>query len=84
MVDFKQLDFPTRAGLVASVTAILGVLIPPIAVMSALVAIAFSGTAWWRAHRWAEPNPVARFCFLGCVALLVLIFVGSALYNAAN
>jgi hypothetical protein len=84
VVDFKQLDFPTRAGLVASVTAILGVLIPPISVASALVAIAFSGTAWWRAHQRGEANPVARLCLLGCVALVTLIIVGSALYNAAS
>src|SRR5687767_7919889 len=44
-VAWKQLDFPTRAGLVATVMAVLGALIPPISVISALVAIAFSGTA---------------------------------------
>lgn len=84
VVDLKQFDFPTRAGLVASVMAILGVLIPPISVTSALVAIAFSGTAWHRARRRGESNPVARFCLFGCGALVVFIIVGNALYGAGN
>jgi hypothetical protein len=66
------------------VIAVLGVLIPPISVMSALVAIAFSGAAWQRGRRRGESNPVARFCLLGCVALVALVIVGSALYNAGN
>lgn len=84
MVDFKQLDFPTRVGLIATVVAVLGVLIPPISVVSALVAIAFSGIAWWRAHQRGEANPVARFCLLGCVALVAVIIVGNAFYSANN
>jgi uncharacterized membrane protein YidH (DUF202 family) len=83
-MDWKQLDFPTRAGLVATVMAILGVIVPPISVASALVAIAFSGTAVARARRRQQPNPVARLCLLASVALVVLIVVGSAIYSAAS
>ena len=84
-MDWKQqLDFPTRAGLVATVMAILGALIPPISVTSAFVAIALSGTAVERARRRRQSNPVARLCLLVSVALVVLIVVGSAIYGARN
>lgn len=84
LVDWKQLDFPTRAGLVATVMAVLGALIPPISVMSALVGTALSGTAVHRAHRRRQPNPVARLCLVVSVALVVMIIVGSAIYSGGN
>ena len=84
VVDWKQLDLPTRAGFVASVMAVLGVLVPPISLASALVAIAFSGVGWQRARHRGETNSVAKFCLAGCVALVVVVIVGSAIYSAAN
>jgi hypothetical protein len=84
LVEWKQLDFPTRAGLVATVMAVLGALIPPISVMSALVAIAFSGTAVQRARRRRQSNPVARLCLVVSVAVVALIIVGSAIFSAGN
>ena len=83
-MNWKQLDFPTRAGLVASVMALIGAPIPPVSVMSAFVAIAFSATAWQRARRRGQSNPVARLCLLGCVGLAAVIIVGSALYSAGS
>jgi uncharacterized membrane protein len=83
-MDWKQLDFPTRAGLVAVVVAILGVLIPPISVLSALVAVAFSATALRRAHRRRQSNPVARLCLVVSVAVVALIILGSAIYSTGN
>jgi ABC-type transport system involved in cytochrome c biogenesis permease subunit len=83
-MDWKQLDFPTRAGFVATVMAVLGVLIPPISVTSAVVAIAFSGTALLRARRRQQSNPVAKFCLLVSVAFVALVVVGSAIYSARN
>jgi hypothetical protein len=79
-MDFKQWDFPTRAGFVASVMAILGVFIPPIGVASAMVAVAFSGTAWLQARRAGESNPVARLCCIGCAALIAVVIIGNAIY----
>ncbi len=84
VMNWKQLDFPTRAGVVATVMAILGALIPPISVTSALVAIAFSGTAVHRAHRRRQSNPVARTCLVVSVALVVVVVLGSAIYAAGN
>ena len=79
-MNWSQLDFATRAGVVASVMALLGVLVPPFGIASALVAIAFSAVGWGRAHRQGNPNPVARFCLLGCLALIVLVVGGNAVY----
>jgi uncharacterized membrane protein YidH (DUF202 family) len=81
-MDWKQLDFPTRAGFVATVMAVLGVLIPPISVSSALVAIAFSATAVQRAHRRRQSNPVAKICLSVSAGLVALIVIGSAIYSA--
>ncbi len=64
--------------------AVLGVIVPPISLASAVVAIAFSGIGWQRARHRGEANPVAKFCFAGCLALVVVIIVGSAIYSAAN
>ena len=83
-MDWKRLDVPTRAGFVASVMAVLGVIVPPISLASALVAIAFSGIGWQRARRRGEANSVAKFCFAGCVVLVILVIVGNAIYSAAN
>ncbi|MGZ8748431.1 MAG: hypothetical protein ACXWZ2_15835 [Mycobacterium sp.] len=83
-VNWTQLDFPTRAGFIATIMAILGVLVPPASVASACVAIAFSGFGWQRSRRRGESNRVARLCAIGCTALVVLIIVGSAVYGAAN
>ena len=64
--------------------AVLGALIPPISVMSALVAIAFSGTAVQRARRRRQSNPVAQLCLVVSVAVVALIILGSAIYSAGN
>ena len=68
----------------AGVVAVVGVLVPPISLASALVAIVFSGIGWRRARRRGEANPVAKFCLAACVALVVVIIVGSAIYSAAS
>ena len=83
-MTWTQLDFPTRAGLVAAVFAVVAVLIPPISVMSGVVAIAFSGTALQRSRRLRKPNPVAKLCLLGSIALVGLIILGSAIYSAGS
>jgi hypothetical protein len=83
-VNWAQLDFPTRAGFVATIMAVLGVLVPPVSVASACVAIAFSGVGWQRSRRRGEANLVARTCTIGCAALVGLIVVGSAVYGAAD
>jgi hypothetical protein len=83
-VDWRQLDFPSRAGLVATVLAILGVVVPPISVASALVAIAFSGTAVHRAHRGGTRNRVALLCVGVSVGLVVVVVVGNVIYAAGN
>jgi hypothetical protein len=84
LMDWKRLDFPTRAGLVATVMAILGALIPPISVASAFVAIAFSGTAVQLARRRGQSNRVARLCLVVSIALVVVILLGSAIYGAGT
>jgi hypothetical protein len=83
-VNWAQLDFPTRAGFIATIMAILGVLVPPTGLASACVAIAFSGVGWQRSRRRGESNRVARRCAIGCTALVVFVVIGSAVYGAAN
>ncbi|MEP7201935.1 MAG: hypothetical protein ABI894_04955 [Ilumatobacteraceae bacterium] len=83
-MDWRQLDFPTRAAFVATVMALLGVLVPPISVASALIAIAFSGSAVHRARRRRERNRVALICLAVSGGLVVLVIVGSAIYSAGT
>lgn len=80
VVDWDRLDFATRAGVVASVMALPGMIIPPFGIASALVAIAFCAVGWRHAHRRGNANPVARFGLLGCTALIVLVIGGNAIY----
>ena len=81
-MNWRELDFATRAGVVAAAMAVLGLVIPPLGLSSALVAIAFSSVGWRRSHRRGQPNPVALFCIAGCVALVIMVVGGSALYAA--
>ena len=83
-MDWRQLDLPTKVGLVATVLAVLGVVLPPIGVSSALVAIAFSGTAVYRAHRVGTRNRAALLCLAVSSGLVVLVVVGSAIYAVGN
>jgi hypothetical protein len=83
-MEWRELDFPTRAGVVAVVIAVVAVVVPPISVTSAVVAAVLSGTAIRRAHRRAEPNRIARLCLAVSVGLIVLIIVGSAIYALAD
>lgn len=64
--------------------AVVSLVVPPISLASALVAIAFSGVGWQRARHRGEANPVAKFCLAGCVALVGLVIMGNAIYSAAD
>jgi hypothetical protein len=81
---WHQRDLATRAGFVATVLAVLGVLIPPFAVASALVAVGFAGTAVIRARRRGETNRLGSLCLAVSGALIVVIVVGSAIYAAGR
>lgn len=83
-MDWRRLDFATRAGFVATAMAVLGVLVPPISMASALAAIGFSGTALLRSRRRGSPNRVALLCLVVSVGLIVLVVLGSAIYAAGN
>jgi hypothetical protein len=82
-MDWQQLDFPTRAGFIAAIMAVIGLIVPPIAITSAIVAVVFSGVGWRRSRRRGQANPVAKGCFLATTAIIVLVVVGSAIYSAA-
>ncbi|MGF1600300.1 MAG: hypothetical protein ACFCVK_25945 [Acidimicrobiales bacterium] len=79
---WQRLDFPTRAGVVATVLAVLGVLIPPIGVTSGVVAIVFSAVAAYRARGSRRSNPVAKICLAVSAGLIVLVVAGNAIYAA--
>ena len=66
--------------MIATAVAVFGIVIPPIGLASALVAIGFSAVAWRRARRRGDTNTVARACLLGCVTLIVVVVGGSAIY----
>ena len=81
---WRQLDVPTRVGAVATVMALAGVVIPPIGVTSAVVAIGFSATAVLRARRRNESNRVALICLIVSIAVIVLVVIGNAIYAALD
>lgn len=83
-MDWRRLDFPTRAGFVATVMAVLAVVIPPVSVVSSVVAIAYSKTAVGRARRAGSANRVAVACLAVSAGMLVLIVIGSAIYAAGS
>ena len=64
--------------------ALLALLFPPVSVPSAVVAIAFSATAVWRARNAGEPNRVATACLAVSAGFLALIVIGSVIYAVAN
>lgn len=83
-MDWQLLDLPTRVGLVATVIAVLAVVVPPVSVASALVAVAFSGAAVRRARGGGRQNRVAGYCLTVSIGLLVLVVVGSAIYASGG
>ncbi|MDH4144516.1 MAG: hypothetical protein OEY23_05030 [Acidimicrobiia bacterium] len=83
-MDWAELDLPTRVGAVATIIAVLGLLVPPIGLASACVGGVVSGTAWRRSRRRGTSNRTASLCTIGCAALVVLIVVGNLVYAAAN
>lgn len=83
-MNWQQLDFPTRAGFIAGVMALIGLIVPPLSMAGAVVAIAFSGIGWQRSRKRGEANPVAKSVLLASAALIVLVVVGSAIYAAGS
>ena len=68
---------------VATVMAVVGLVIPPVGVACALVGIAYAGDGWQRSRRRGESNRVARLCAVVSAGLIVLLVVGNAIYAAA-
>ena len=83
-MDSRPLDSLTKAGLIAAVLAVPAILIPPIGVACALVALACSGAALYRARRAGARNRVALLSLAGSAGLIVLVLIGSAIYAAGN
>jgi hypothetical protein len=81
---WRQLDVPTRVGVVATVIAVSGASIPPLGVASAVVAIGFSATAVLRGRRRNQSNRVALICLVVSIGLIVLIIIGNAIYAATD
>lgn len=83
-MDWAQLDVPTRAGFVAAVMAVLSLIIPPISLASAVVAVAFSAIGWQRSRRKGERNRMARLVVLGGLSFIALLVIGNVIYSAGN
>ena len=83
-MEWKRLDLLTRTAFVATVIAVLGVVVPPVSLVGAVVAIACSGAAVVRARRSATENRVAVWCLRVSIGLVVLVVVGSAIYAALD
>ncbi len=83
-MNWQELDFPTRAGFIAGVMALIGLIVPPLAMASAVIAIGFSGVGWQRSRQRDDANPVARSVLLASALLIVLVVVGNAVYAAAG
>lgn len=83
-MNWQELDFPSRAGFVAGVAAVIMLIVPPLFMLCAVVAIGFSGIGWRRSRQRGSANPVARFVLLANTVLIVLVVIGSAIYAAGS
>ena len=83
-MNWQELDFPTRAGFIAAVVAVVSLIIPPIFLVSAIVAIGFSAVGWQRSRQRGQANPVAMYVVFASVALIALVVVGNVIYASAN
>jgi hypothetical protein len=79
-MDWRGLDLPTKAAVVATAMAVLGALVPPLGVASAVVGAACSAVAVSHARRRGERNRVALICLVVSLAVVVLVVVGNAIY----
>ncbi len=84
MVDWRSLDVPTRVGLVATVVAVVLLIVPPLSVASALVAIVFCAVGARRARSAAESNRTASRCLAISSVLVVVVVAGNVLYALGN
>ena len=64
--------------------AVIGLIVPPLAMASAVVAMGFSGVGWRRSRQRDQANPVTRSVLLASARLIVLVVVGNAVYAAAG
>lgn len=83
-IAWKQLDLLTRTAFVATVIAVLGVVVPPVSLAGAVVAIVCSGVAVVRSRRSGAANRMAQWCLAVSTGLVVLVVVGSAIYAALD
>ncbi len=83
-MNWQELDFPTRAGFIAAVVAVVSLIVPPIFLVSTVVAVGFSGVGWQRSRQRGQANPVAKYVVLASAALIVLIVAGNLIYRTAN
>ena len=81
-MNWQELDGPTRAACIAAAIAVVGLLVPPLSVASAVVAIVCSGVGWRRSRKCGRNNAVAKAVLLSCTGLILLIVIGSALLAA--
>ena len=83
-MDWRRADAPTKAGVVATVLAVLGIAFPLLGAGAALVAVACSTVAVVGARRREESNRVAVICLAISVGLIVLVVIGSVIYGSTN
>ena len=83
-MNWQRLDVCTRVGFAATAIAVIALVVPPISVASAVVAIVASGVGWQHADDNTPQRSVARTCLLTSGALLVLLVVGNLIYAAAG
>ena len=81
---WDRLDTTTRVAFVFTMSALVGVLVPPVSVALGLVAIIVSAIAWWNSHRRGAPDQVAQRCLLGSLALVTIVVVGNVIYAARS
>ena len=81
-MNWQQLERGTKAAVVATVAAIVTLLVPPISMAIALLAIVLSGTAVIRYRGDHVQQRVARTCLDASTTLVALVIIGSAIYAA--
>ncbi|MGE0879268.1 MAG: hypothetical protein AB7L13_08945 [Acidimicrobiia bacterium] len=78
------IDVLSRVGSIATVLAVVALVVPPFSVAIGLVALGFSAAALRRARRRGVPNRLATICLTVSGGLVVVVIAGSALYSALD
>ena len=83
-MNWQDFDVPTRVAVIATGTAVVALIVPPLFVLSALVAIGFSIVSWRRANARGDSTLAPKVLLLFNMALIALVMAGTIIYAIAD